>query len=174
MIKRIFWDNDQCLSHSMYEDPNQENVIISYDCGEFYYAIIRPSAIKVLEFSRNLVGNDNVYMLTSAIREHAEKINEKGGFGFTHDYILTREDMDKNQFYGAYGAIHSYSNPNIADENNVLIDNLPSHYNTQKMQYIGINNSRYLKVDDYYGVNNREKEFFEDVTEFLLQKHGNS
>lgn len=174
MIKRIFWDNDQTLSHSMDDDPEQECIELIFNCGEFYYTVIRPSAIKVLEFSRNLVGNNNVYMLTSAIRDHAEQVNEKGGFGFANDHILTREDMNKNQFNGAYGSVHCYSNPDIADDKNVLIDNLPSHYNTQKMQYIGINYTRYLKVDDYYGVNNHEKEFFDDVTNFLLQKHGNS
>lgn len=173
MIKRIFFDNDECLSHSMYKDPEQECVIISFNDGDFYYTVIRPSATKVLEFSRDLVGVDNVYMLTSAIREHAEQVNEKGGFGFTNDHILAREDMIKSQFFGAYGAIHCYSNPDVADENNVLIDNLPNHYNTQKMQYIGINHTRYLNVADYYGVNNHEKEFFDDVTKFLLQKHGN-
>lgn len=171
MINKIFFDNDETLSHSMYKDPEQESVIISFNDGDFYYTVIRPSATKVLEFSRDLVGFDNVYMLTSATREHAEKVNENGGVGFANDHILAREDMSKTEFYGAYGSVHCYSNPDVADENNVLIDNLPSNFNTQKMQYIGINHTRYLNVDDYYGVNIREKEFFDDVTKFLLQKN---
>ena len=31
MIKYIFWDNDECLSHSMFRDPEQEHHKLIFD-----------------------------------------------------------------------------------------------------------------------------------------------
>jgi hypothetical protein len=173
MIKRIFWDIDETLIHSSnipFENQEQ-NVIILND--EVISTIIRPVAIKVLQFSRNLVGAENVYILTASSKNYAEEINQQGNFGFNDDQILSREDMEKNYYHnGPYGMGHTSPHSELADKNNVLIDNLPSMYNTDKMSFIGINSSRYLQIRDYYGVNynNEDEKFVSQVIDFLTFK----
>ena len=171
MIKRIFLDLDSTLIFTALDDPEQDHIkFYLIDDARPYYTIIRPSAKKLIDFARNLVGFDNVYILTSAIKEYAEIINDKAGFGFEKDHIFAREDMQHNTYYTAYSGSACLGNESILDKDNVLIDDLQFRYNVGKMSFIGIDSSRYLNIEPYYGVNNREEEFFEDVSTFLLTK----
>lgn len=173
MIKRIFWDNDETLSHSTLLEPGQACIAMDDNVeGQIYFTIVRPSAKELLEFSRDLVGDENVFMLTTAIKDHAMQVSEKAGFGFKPEQIHHRgsmwefrKDKDRHQCY------ECEPNPLIADPQNVLIDNLPHYYNDMKKQYIGIDSDRYLRIRDYYGVNDQEQYFVEDVKQFLLQKY---
>lgn len=171
MINKIFIDLDETLVHTCLSDLEQEHLVISLPNDYDYYTIVRPSAINVIKFARDMVGRNNVYILTVATRKYAEQICEKAGFEFDNDHIFTREDINRNEFRGAYGGQHCYSNEDVAHKDNVLIDNLPPHYNTSKTSYIGIDSDNYLNVDDYYGVNYKEEKFYNDVCEFLLLKN---
>lgn len=172
MITRIFFDIDSTLIYTDLSDPEQDHIkFYLIDDARPYYTIIRPSAKKLIDFARNLVGFDNVYILTSAIKEYAEIINDKAGFGFEKDRIFAREDMEHNTYYTAYSGSACLGNESILDKDNVLIDDLPFRYNVRKMSFIGIDSSRYLNIEPYYGVNNREEEFFGSVCEFLKEKY---
>ena len=169
LFKRIFFDNDNTLSHASYEAfEDQPYLTIPTMHGDIY-TILRPVAKDLLQFSRDLVGFDNVYMLTTATGEYAKAFNEKAELGFEDHQIIAREDIEKYFVPGAYGGGYIIPNDEIANPNNVLIDNLPPRYNTDKMSLIGINSARYLEVDDYYGVspNNKDQIFVKEVKEFL-------
>jgi hypothetical protein len=95
-----------------------------------------------------LVGHENVFILTTSTRPYARSVNVAGGFGFRDDQIFSREDIEKHYIHDAYvGCSHAH-------EDNVLIDNLPSRENENKIRFVGIHDMhRYIKVRDYYGVN---------------------
>jgi len=168
MITCVFWDIDECLIHtSVNSDPEQECLTFGLDADlNTYYTIVRPCALEVIEYSRNLVGSDNVYILTTSTRDYASEISRLAGWNFDNDHILTRETLQQYNVPIAYGA-----RATLAHAKNVLIDNLMPHDNLDKMCLIGINNSRYFHVRDYYGVNNSDAEWKEDVLEFLNSKH---
>lgn len=179
MINKIFWDIDETLIHTLLDDPKQDHVAFSLGDSYTYYTIIRPCSHELIRFSRELVGEENVHILTTATRDYAEKVNELAGWGFDPNDIFAREDQEASMVWvstaygGRYGSIipHEYANPN-----NVLIDNLPRRQNEGKIQFIGIQKTQdtnYLKIDDYYGVNFPEDPFEEDVKEFLIERTAN-
>lgn len=169
MIKRIFFDLDETLIHSLYNDPNQECIKFSLEDG-LYYTIVRPSAKEVVKFAQELVGVENVYILTAATKDYAIEIVNKGDLGIDEKNIFSREDTERNVCYLPYSGTFCYMNEELGDPKNVLIDNMESYYNTIKTSYIGITTDRYLKVDNYYGVNDKEERFKEEVKNFLLSK----
>ena len=168
MINKIFWDNDECLV-SAYQvfSKNEET---DFDIGikvenDVYNLKINPYAWKMLEFSRNLVGAENVWMITTGTRDYAEAVIEVCGFGFPSNQILTREDI-----YGMIRHIRfdpEFINP-YKNKNNVLIDNLTPRYNEEKMMILGIDCDNYCKVPDYYGV--ASEQFEEIITDFLNER----
>lgn len=169
MIKNIFIDYDESIIYSSTIKPNQD--CISFEIDETtYYTIIRPCAKRLIEFSRELVGSENVFILTTSIREYAQKVNELALFGFRNDQILAREDINAHHYATAYGG--SVTVPHkLADPNNVLIDNLPPQCNGSKNSLIGIDWTRYFHCRDYYGVNFPDDSFEEDVKSFLTSLH---
>lgn len=171
MINKIFFDLDNTLIYSAYNDPKQEHLLILLDDGEFYYTIVRPNAKKIIDFARDLVGENNVYILTASAKKYAEQICEKAGFNFPSSHIHSREDIEKYSYLGAYGSEYTMSNPDINNKNNILIDDLTPRYNENKMIYIGINPENYLQIDPYYGVNNKEKDFLIKVGSFILSRY---
>lgn len=156
MIKRIFFDLDECLLHtSVGRDPGQECFkFMLVDDHRTYYTLFRPEALPLLAHARELVGNDNVYVLTTSTRDYAHVVTDAGKFGFENDHIFTREDLDAHRWPTAYGGSTYGTCTKIADENNVLIDNLPPRENEKKSIFIGIRElDRYIQVRDYWGVN---------------------
>ncbi len=169
MIKRIFWDLDHVLAFSDYEEPDQNHIkFYLIDDIRPYFTIIRPCARKLIDWSRDLVGVENVFILTSSIEEYANIINEKGGLGFRPDQIFHRGDLENYRYSTAYGSSCTVPHE-LANENNVLIDDLLPRYNENKMSFIGINSSRYLQVREYYGVDFPDDPFEEDVKNFLTK-----
>lgn len=171
MIKRIFWDIDETLIHtevgSFGEGYDEKHFILPDDPHD-YYTVIRPSSHSLIRFSRELVGKDNVYILTTSTRDYAERINELADWGFPTSQIFAREDLHEHRYSGSATS----SNRAIADPNNVLIDNLPIRHNQNKCSFIGlVDSDRYLRVDDYYGINFPNETFEEDAKEFLTQLH---
>jgi hypothetical protein len=155
-------------------DPEQEN--FSFILDDYYgthYTIVRPCAKRVIDFARELVGAENVYILTIAIRPYALKINELAKWGFSEENIISREDIVNHSYATAYGG--SATSPHkTASINNVLIDNLPPRQNGTKIDFIGLGRNyqdNYLQVRDYYGVNFADDPFEENVKKFLNEKH---
>lgn len=172
MINKIFIDLDECMLHSMLRKPNQEHIRFNLENDDnTYYTVIRPCAQKLIDFSRELVGKDNVYILTTSTTDYANMINEKAEWGFERDHIIAREEIKRHLIPTAYGGSAYVEKQGVAHKDNVLIDNLPYKQNMGKVNLIGILQDRYLKVDDYYGVNGTEWDTFEeDVKEFLKEK----
>jgi len=176
MINKIFWDIDETLIHTLMSRPNQEHIQLVFD-DHMYYTIVRPVSNELIKFSRNLVGKENVHILTTATRDYAEQVNALAGWGFNNADIFAREDQAAARVWvntayddtisDGYSTTtpHEYANPN-----NVLIDNLPPRQNEGKIQFIGINDTyktNYLKIHDYYGVDFIDDSFAEDVKLFL-------
>lgn len=177
MIKRIFFDLDETLIYTTFGGvapnfaPHENHVSLQFDDDpdKIYFSIIRPNATKIIKIARDLVGAENVFVLTAATREYAHQINDKAEFGFKRDHIFTKEDLDSHRTVTCYGASAPLANEKISSEFNVLIDNLPPRYNEGKMAFIGINVSRYIHVRDYFGVNFPDDPFVEDVTNKLKE-----
>ena len=176
MINKIFWDIDETLIHTTIRDPEQDHFKFTLeDDLTTYHTILRPCSNRLIEFSRNLVGVDNVHILTTATRDYAQEVNRKAGWGFKNEDIFAREDLKYHttKINGLYGA-HDSIDPHIyAHKNNVLIDNLPPRENWKKVCFIGIPSTyhtNYLMIDDYYGVNCPDDSFESDVKEFLTQR----
>ena len=172
MINKILFDIDETLIHSLLRDPKQEHIrFILENDDNTYYTVIRPCAQKLIDFARELVGKDNVYILTTSTTDYANTINEKAEWGFERDHIIAREEIKRHLIPTAYGGSAYIEKEGIAHKDNVLIDNLPYRENMGKVTLIGITEDRYLKVNDYYGVNGRDDDYFEEeVREFLKEK----
>lgn len=173
MIDRIFWDIDETLIHTEVRPfgPGYNDVPFELE-DSTYYTKIRPCSLSLIQFSVNLVGKDNVYILTTATRDYAREINRIAGWGFENDHIFSREDLHANRYSVGYGGSATMAHKEVSSPKNVLIDNLPPRENAAKMSFIGIGYERYLKIVDYYGVDFPDCTFEEDVKEFLL-KHQN-
>lgn len=169
MINKIFWDIDETLIHTELYKPNQSHVVLSLS-DRNYYTIIRPCSKRLVEFSRNLVGGENVFILTTATRDYAHEVNRLAGWEFPHNQILAREDINNYRYKLAYGGegVLPFS---VANRDNVLIDNLSPRSNPTKMDLIGITEDRYLKIEDYYGVDFPNDPFEDQVMKFLNEKH---
>ena len=170
MIKNIFLDIDETLIHSSCDKPGFRNdyLTLKFVEGRDLYTLVRPCADKAIQYAKNLVGFENVYILTTSTREYAEQVNWGAGWGFKNESIFTREDLRDALQHGIVTP-----HPTLADSNNVIVDNLPPRYNDTKMAYIGIDLTRYLHVRDYYGTTDPKTEnaFYEQVTNFLQQKN---
>lgn len=174
MIKRIFIDIDETMIFTNVRDPEQEHIKFTLKGDPTtYYTIVRPSAKDLIDFSRDLVGFDNVYLLTVATNDYAKNINKLAEWSFKKKNIIARKVVyahaNNSSMWGGGGA----SKHELSDKNNVLIDNLPPSGNPTKMEMMGIKPENYFQVRDYYGVNNNEKKFLDDVKAFLLDRHNN-
>lgn len=170
MINKIFLDADETLLHTVFYDPNQEHIRFHLE-GKSYYTIIRPCTQRLIDLCRELVGKDNVYILTAAMKDYITTINEKAGWDFDAEHLIPREEIERHCYPAAYGGTAYIEKEGIAHKDNVLIDNLPYRQNMGKVNLIGILEDRYLHVRDYYGVNGRDNDTFEnDVMNFLKEK----
>lgn len=177
MINRIYWDIDETLIHTEMRPPNQEHIVLALENGDLYYTMIRPCAARLIEFSRKLVGSDRVHILTTSTRDYAQEVNRLAGWEFKNEDIFPREDLaqHKHKFNTAYGGYHyEVQSHSYGHKDNVLVDNLPRRENQVKIGFIGINETQdtnYLKIDDYYGVEYSDSTFEEDVKQFLTNKY---
>ena len=170
--RKIFFDIDSTLIYTGFEHPGQDCFVFEID-GDFYFTIVRPCAKRIIEFAREKFGTENVHILTTSVREYAQKVNELAGWGFENEDIFAREDLEKSASYfpSAYGGFYEYKPRHFANESNLIIDNLPPRENEEKIRFIGINKTyetNYLQVKDYYGVNFSDDMFEEDAKNFLI------
>lgn len=168
MIKNIFLDIDETLAHTMLGNPNQDHRSFILQNDETYFTIFHPQAKDVIDYSRECVGYDNVYLLTTSISDYAQKINEIGEWGFEKDHIIPREIINSHTTQEAYGESGICKHV-LYDLNNVLVDNLPFSYNN-KCGMMGITEKNYLKVRDYYGTNLAYNPFFDNFKEFINER----
>ena len=171
MIKRIFQDLDECILHTtVNNDPNQSHVefTLSEDMHT-YRTIIRPCAKELFAYYNELVGKENVYILTTATREYAEALNRLGEFGLDYAHIFTREDIQQHKTHFGNRGEGMMKLP-IADKDNVLIDNLPPRYNDYKMDMMGIVTKNYHQTPEYFGNNLNDEDFFENIKKFLKDR----
>lgn len=162
MISRIFFDLDETLLHTQVNhDPEQECSVHKFDhpSNITYYTIMRPCAVSLIKFARLLIGKENVYVLTASTKEYARLMNKIGHLGFDHSHIISRETIDDHNWRGE---CHHLANPL-----NVLIDNLPFSLNTSKTSIMNVLESRYIHVNDYYGVNFASDQFEENIKAIL-------
>lgn len=167
MISRCFIDLDNTLicEHPYFYKENSFDFAFGLD-DEIFYIKINNSSYPVLNFARNLVGEENVWMLTTATRDYAIQINKSARFGFPESQIVARDELRK--VVDSVRFDPDFKNP-YKDKNNVLIDNLSPRHNEDKMIFLGIDIDNYLKIDEYNGV---ASEFFEEeVIEFLIEKY---
>ena len=169
MINKIFFDLDETLVYvSWAVELGQTHKTFLLDELE-YNCIARPCAQRLIEFARMLVGEKNVFILTTATLEYAREVNRIEEFGFDDDHILAREELEKHEYATAYGGFATL--PSVhAHPDNVLIDNLPPRTNWNKVSFLGIGpnyQTNYWKVNDYLGVNRIIDEFEKNIRLFL-------
>ena len=181
MIKRIFQDLDECILHTtVNNDPNQSHVkfTLSEELHDVnlhgedlttYHTIIRPCAKELFAYYNDLVGKENVYILTTSIRGYAEALNRLGEFGLDYAHIFTREDIQQHKIHFGNRGEGMMKLP-IADKDNVLIDNLPPRYNDYKMDMMGIVTKNYHQTPEYFGNNLNDEDFFENIKKFLKDR----
>jgi hypothetical protein len=171
MIKRIFQDLDECILHTtVNNDPGQTHVeFMLPEDVHTYRTIIRPCAKELFAYYNDLIGKENVYILTTATREYAEALNRLGEFGLDYAHIFTREDIQQYKISFGYGGEGVMKMP-IADKDNVLIDNLPPRYNCDKMDMMSIVTKNYHQTPEYYGNNLNDEDFFENIKKFLKER----
>lgn len=173
MIKRIYFDLDECLAHTALTEPDQSHIKLDLEGDVDYFVMARPCARRVLDFARDLVGKENVYILTIALKDYALAINKLADWGFEDNQIFSREDIQDHSYSTGYGgkAICAHK---LAHMDNVLIDNRPRNQNYEKLSFLGIDNrmteNSYLEIRDYYGVNFPDCPFEENIKKFLKDR----
>jgi len=179
-ISRIFWDLDQTLvdNHEVYHfqpfNPTDGWDFELYwpEEKEKYFTSVRPAAKRLIEFSRSMVGKENVFILTAACRDVALRVNHLAKFGFSLSNIYSYES------WGHWCKYYALNEPfKFEDTRNILIDNeAPSDTKAfKKRMFLGIDkfdtSHRYLQVSEYLGNPSnvkKEREFEESVKKFIL------
>ncbi len=165
MIKRIFFDMDECIIHTaskVYDGETPDFFYADNTWGNTYPVFVHKGALRAINHARKLVGTDNVYILTQGEGEYARDIIKQANFGFDNDHIIPREIIKAHYVHVGYGK--DTIPHELANKNNVLIDNLPFIYNRDKIGLMGIRKENYIQVEDFYGINNNE---FEKVIQKL-------
>jgi hypothetical protein len=163
---KLFWDIDETLIHSRtYIHEKYKHTIIVDVYDELYYTCVRPCAKYVIDYSREVFGADNVYILTAAAELYAQRINKQAGWGFPDSYIIGRETTERYciKMPSLYGSQTLVTEHPLANKNNLLIDNLRPEWNTEKTSLMLINPQKnYLTVEEYRG-NNLDDDIFRDT-----------
>lgn len=172
---KIFWDIDETLIHSrvyIHDKHKHTFVVDVYD--ELYYTCVRPCSNDLINYSRELVGADNVYILTAAAELYAQRISKKADWGFAEDHIIGRETIERYSINipSLYGSSTFVSEHPLAHPDNVIIDNLMPEWNNEKTTLMRINpKTNYYKVDDYLGYNLEEDIFRDNIKHFLKTQY---
>ncbi len=173
---KIFWDIDETLINSRLAPSKRYKHSIEFRLrsGEEFYTCVRPCSKALIEYSRSLVGDENVHILTAAAFDYAKKISSMAAWGFSDENIFSRETMHKYsiEIPSLYGSSRVVSPHPYENKNNVLIDNLLPSWNDEKTTLMGINpQTHYLKVEDYMGDNSDEDIFADIVKHFLSERY---
>ena len=185
--KVIMIDYDETLAHSLYADNEKhaDQLIDMYgehwrgekfmippsawdmtNNGGWYVTFKRSWTKDLLTFTRQLVGNNNVYILTSSTKDYILYCNNVLELGFDpNTHIFSREDMY---------AIDKY--PDFLDTYNILVDNLTykEHCSgiVSKVAFLnGLPEKQYVQVLPFDVWNEKigyQTEYFEDLKDRIL------
>lgn len=146
MNKRIFIDLDQTLIHSY---PSYEHTALQkfgekslYEKGETYHdgyvTYVRPLAREFVDYCHDMVGIDNVYILTAAKGDYARDVIVRGDLKIPAKKIHDRDSI-------------SYMSKEFHDGYNILVDDLPYYDNYSKLRYLAITNKleQYINIVEY-------------------------
>lgn len=152
-VKRnLFVDMDQCLVHCdddvefsrtgtrpMWADSTCLEIFRKAD-NVRYLGWLRPGALELLKQLREL---GEVYLLTSAHRDHAEAVNSTFKLGFSIARIFHNKIIEKEP----------YKNSLDLDRGlNFIIDNLDQNLNYKKVKFAALFGPvKYIQVEDYTG-----------------------
>tara|TARA_R110000744_G_scaffold56820_1_gene119757 strand:+ start:16114 stop:16908 length:795 start_codon:yes stop_codon:yes gene_type:complete len=129
----------------------------------------------ILERARQIVGKDNVFLMTYGSNDYAHACNIELSLGFDVSRVISREDIIKDNFTctehtfplnhliehnptecsGAWESCDSSGTTRFVEgciaNHCVLIDNETSNYNKDKMKLLrtGVNNVEYLQVQEF-------------------------
>lgn len=179
-MNRLFLDFDNTMAHSLYANNETHADQLLYDYGEHWYGVKfriggdgwlvsfkRNWTDDLLNFSRNLVGNDNVYILTTGTLDYIRWCNVKLELGFDpNTNISGREDI-------SYRDTH----PKFIDSHNVLVDDLSYSDHASgtrgKVKFLNnISKDQYLQVQPFTvwsdGIEG-EKEYFDLLKDRIVR-----
>ena len=166
MIHKIFFDLDETLVHTEFDEHPGHDCVVHIDTdglGPVYFTTINKEAYALIEYANGLVGNENVYILTGAGRNYTLRINKEANFGILEENIFCYSDTKLNTIQVGWNGHYTIANEKIANPNNILIDNLEIRYNESKCSYIGITKDRYIKVQDFSGYDFEDYSYLEQV-----------
>lgn len=167
MINAVHYDLDNTLCYFKIEPSGYPHIHIQ--CGldlNNHYGLIRPSSYSVINYARNLIGGDNVYLFTKSLKEYAREVNRIADWGFKEENILARKDYF--DFQDEQIRNPEYRHP-LANECNILVDNLPFYANVTKSALLGIKEDRYFQIEDFSDKFD-DPNFEEQVINFLKEK----
>ena len=158
VIKQIFVDLDETLIHTFIKAwgdiPTEDATEVKFEDGTSYYTVLREGAH---DFLAKLRAIGNVYMLTTATKEYALRMNDKFKLGFSDDIIYAREilymgvalDLPKGKVY--------------------LFDNLAPRDNEKKIWFLrNVGKVKYIQVLTFY--DNKTGTMTPDLIEKLIKE----
>ena len=156
MKNRIWLDLDDTLIKSYYwSDKELSTIKVPNDGKNLYDEFVtfeRPIAKELISFCKDVVGEENVNILTAADEIYAAVIINKLGFEIPPLRIHTSEDTN---------IFRLSKNPTVLMEfNNILIDDLCYYDNYIKMKYLGISDKieNYIQIKNYIITDSQETE----------------
>jgi hypothetical protein len=179
MDQKIFLDFDSTLGYTMYADSEKHADDLLYTYSENFIAdkfemygygwhvtFRRPWANDLIKFCKQLIGSDNVYILTTGLQDYIYWCNAKLNLGFDpNNKIFGREDIHKYQ-----------PHPQFTDTFNVLVDDLPYRdhlYGAGKIKFLNhIPQSQYVKDHPFTIWKEpikKDDEYFEHITSSILE-----
>jgi hypothetical protein len=176
---RIFLDFDNTLGHSLCADSEKHADELLYDYGERFFGdkfemygygwhvtFKRPWADDLITFCKQLIGPDNVYILTTGMQDYIYWCNVKLKLGFDpNTKIFGREDIMRYQ-----------PHPRFTDTYNVLVDDLPYREhcgNGRKVNFLnGLPITQYVKVKPFTVWEEpleKDVEYLEKITSSIIE-----
>ena len=187
--KNIFLDLDETLISSVYCSSKKfmQDYISTYidyescsfilpESSGFYVTFLRPIAFDIIEYCENLVGEENVYVLTASTDDYSNALNKGLGLGFKPEEIYHRELI---YYARASGDIVE----KFKDSDNILIDNLshrdhasPTPYGSKGEFLGGLDRDRYVQINPFsidhvwHGFKENDRDYFETELKTKIQK----
>lgn len=149
----IYLDFDETLVYTKWHKGQPRNVpedCLTFKLGSYWYTSrVRPCALDLIQFCRSL---SICRILTAATRDYVKLVSDHYGMGFDHEEIIDRDNTTEWLSAG-WGQERAVAKTCIEHVNSILVDNQsPSLPNAMlKMQYLGIQKNRYVKIAEFYG-----------------------
>jgi hypothetical protein len=165
MVESIYFDLDETLIHAtdslpMWEDFRVDHVNLEISPDEVYFLYIRPVARPLIVWAQELVGVENVHILTTSTREYALKVIDIADFPIPESQVYSREFLSNPVLP------HSTAHPN-----NVLVDNLRWRDLMPKLKFGGMTSDRLITVKSWFGeaFDEEDKEFVDKVKNTIIE-----